>query len=217
VFCYTNRKGTTYYLHSAKTRGGALRYTLKTTPEGATKDLPPGYEVVESVNGQASVRQIRPRLISAEEETLVQAELKRQNLPRYRTEVKGKILTVFEPHSDPDEVAGRFSSILFDLPGRLGKNLEAQVRQTLGDAAIDQYIRNKQQEFSKSIEQEMHYDPVLRFRLVDEERRMFAVDRMTYSGEGGWRPLWTMSRAPLEQAVKQYVPHLGKDSFFELI
>ena len=63
----------------------------------------------------------------------------------------------------------------------------------------------------------MYYDPVLRFRLVDEEHRLFDVDRMRYSGAGGWRSLWEASHAPLEKAVKQYVHHLGKDSFFEMM
>ena len=61
----SNREGVVCYLHRAAGRGGKVRYTLKRSPNGALPELPHGYEVVENVNGQASVRRTRPRLITS--------------------------------------------------------------------------------------------------------------------------------------------------------
>lgn len=58
------------------------------------------------------------------------------------------------------------------------------------------------------------FSPVLRFTLIDKEHRTFEVCRMTYRGDGGWsRPL---GRGPLGELVATAVPHLGKESFFDL-
>lgn len=55
--------------------------------------------------------------------------------------------------------------------------------------------------------------PVLRFRLDKGRRRLFSVERMSYSGDGGW--LWLRSDMPLATASKRYVPLLGTDELFE--
>lgn len=58
------------------------------------------------------------------------------------------------------------------------------------------------------------FSPVLQFTLVDPEERTFQVCRMTYRGHGGWsHPL---GRGRLRDLVRQTVPHLGKQSFYEL-
>jgi len=59
------------------------------------------------------------------------------------------------------------------------------------------------------------YSPVLRFRLVDPEERRFAVQRMCYRGSiDGWLSLH--DAGPLPSMAARYIPHLGRDSFFEL-
>lgn len=59
------------------------------------------------------------------------------------------------------------------------------------------------------------FSPIVRFTLIDKEKRVFDVCRMTYRGDGGWsRPL---RRGPLAELVATTVPHLSEDSFFELV
>jgi hypothetical protein len=56
----------------------------------------------------------------------------------------------------------------------------------------------------------------MRFQLVDKDQRLFAVERMTYRGEGGWHSLLWHGEA-LPELARKYLPHLGRDSFFELV
>ena len=41
----------------------------------------------------------------------------------------------------------------------------------------------------------------------------FTVQRMGYSGAGGWR---FVARVSLQEALRAYLPRLGKPSFFEM-
>jgi hypothetical protein len=48
---YTNRKGQIYYLHAGTTKTGKPRYFVaKTIGDGALDELPPGFEIVETIN-----------------------------------------------------------------------------------------------------------------------------------------------------------------------
>jgi len=212
-FEYTNRRGVSYYLHARQGREGAMCYTLKRSKEGAVAGLPPGYEVVENVNGQASVRRARPLQISADEEATVRSGLSRHGLATYRFEVRDGQITIFEPDRDPAEIATEFNP-LDTMPAGIGKRVEAMLRERFGDAAVDQHVREHRERLRQQLEKTTRYAPVLRFRLVDRKRRLFEVARMTYLGEGGWHALDVL---PLATAVKSYVKHLGRDSFFELI
>jgi len=212
AYCYTNRKGTTYYLHASTSRGGKPRYVLKRSADGALMSLPAGYEVVESVNAQVSVRRARPQQIIPQEQSVVREALDSAGLARHRVEVKDDQITVFEPDRDADELAGRFAP--FSMPMDLSRHLEAMMRHALGDAAVDQHIRAKREDVRRAVEETVRYSPVLRFRLTDQQARRFKVERMTYRGDGGWR---TLNYLPLPDAVRRYVRDLGQDSFFELV
>lgn len=213
AFQYINRKGVSYYLHSRAGCDGNTRYTLKRTKEGALTELPAGYEVVESVNGQASVRRTRVRHISPEEEASVRYGLERHDLSDYRLEIKGLDITVFEPDRDPAGLAAEFNPLM-TMPAGIGARVEAMVRERFGEEVVDQYICDRQEALQQQVERTVRYTPVLRFKLVDRKNRVFEVARMTYRGEGGWHALDSL---PLATAVAKYVKHLGRDSFFELI
>jgi hypothetical protein len=213
AFEYINRKGVSYYLHGRDGRDGTTRYTLKRTKEGALAELPAGYEVVESVNGQASVRRTRVRYISPDEEAIVRYGLKRHDLSAYRLEIKGLDITVFEPDRDPAALAADFNP-LKTMPSGIGAQVEAMVRERFGEEVVDQYVRERQEALQRQVERTVRYTPALRFKLVDRKNRVFEVARITYRGEGGWHALDSL---PLVTAVAKYVKHLGRESFFELI
>jgi hypothetical protein len=59
------------------------------------------------------------------------------------------------------------------------------------------------------------YQKVLRFTLVDEDARRFAVERWCFLGSiDNWVHL--SGGGELAMLVERYVPHVGKESFFEL-
>jgi hypothetical protein len=61
-----------------------------------------------------------------------------------------------------------------------------------------------------------HYMKMLRFTLCDENRRLYSVDRWCFLGSiDDWFPL--KSSLPLDRAVATYAPHLGQESFYELM
>ena len=211
MFAYTSRKGITYYLHACVTKGGKERYVLTRSADGALRELPAGYEVAENVNGQVSVRRLRPRRITSQEESLVQAALEAHGLEHYRLEVKDDCITLFEPDRDPDKIANLVGP--FALSEDLGKQLTAMLRKQVGDAVVDEYIGNGKEKLREQVLQRTRYYPVLLFRLANEAKRLFATERMTYVGQGSWRFLQVL---PLAKGTDRYLPHLGKESFFEL-
>lgn len=97
AIAYTNRTGTTYYLHARKTKTGKPRYVFaRELGDDTIDEIPAGFEIAESVNGQVSLKKKRPRLISEDEERAVRAALQRQHAS-YRVEVKAETITVYEP------------------------------------------------------------------------------------------------------------------------
>jgi hypothetical protein len=60
------------------------------------------------------------------------------------------------------------------------------------------------------------YQKVLRFTLVDEDRRRFAAERWCFQGSiDDWIHLPGI--ADLATLVERFGPHIGKDSFFQLM
>jgi hypothetical protein len=57
---------------------------------------------------------------------------------------------------------------------------------------------------------------MLRFTLVDEEKRLFDAERWCFRGSiDTWISL--AGPRPLETHARKYLPHLNRESFFELI
>jgi hypothetical protein len=66
------------------------------------------------------------------------------------------------------------------------------------------------------LQRNCNYSPMLRFSLTDADERLFSIERWCYLGSvddwyflSGGKPLMTLA--------EEYVPHIGKESFFELI
>ncbi len=163
---------------------------MKTTPEGALTVIPEGYVISEGVNGEVSVGRPAPREITELEEALAVAKLGELGLKGYRHQVKGGYITVYEPNTgvfDLEEICAMFP--------------------TFGIASIERHIVGEADKSSVS--------PVMRFQLVDKTKRLFIAESMTYRGDCGWR--WIGRQASLATLLNTYLPHLGKESFFELM
>lgn len=66
----------------------------------------------------------------------------------------------------------------------------------------------------KLLEKFVVYEPFFKFELDDPEARLFSVFRMCYMTiDGEWMYLESGS---LEAFAKKYLPHIAKESFFEL-
>lgn len=80
-----------------------------------------------------------------------------------------------------------------------------------GTAAADPWV---QRAIAAHLAKNATYEPVMKFELLDEKERTFEVTRWRYSGEGGWTyPLETGALATL---TREFLPHIGKQSFYDL-
>lgn|GEM_PF-3276668 len=59
------------------------------------------------------------------------------------------------------------------------------------------------------------FEPVMRFILIDDVMRNFAVERMCYSGHTHWRPLHEWG--PVSVLARRYIRYIGKESFYEIL
>jgi hypothetical protein len=190
---YTNRKGVTYVLCRTSTSVGRNRYVFAREPRGQPVDsLPLGYVISESVNGVVSLTRDRPPAFPAEEVAVVEAAVRRH--PK---------ASLYRVAARPDHIA---------IYERLGPEAD-DILAILGDAILPS--SRARADVEETLEQGAQYTPVLRFRLVQAEPRMFGVQRRWYSGSGEqWLPLATTG--PLSEVIRQVVPVLGTDQFFEL-
>ena len=185
---YINRKGKTYYLHAATTKTGKTRYVMTKTEDGALTEIPKGYSITESVNGQVSIGRIRPKRITDLEEARVKSELNKCGLNKYRCGIQGLCITVYEPLYDESEYLDTYEPM------------------GVTTTAMTQYV-------SERIEKGP-FNPVMRFHVLDQDERIFEVERMTYRGDGGWS--WSLNCGPLAKLTQKYIKHLGRESFFDL-
>jgi len=211
MFTYTNRRGVIHYIHETPTKAGSLRYTMNRNAGGALAELPTGMEIVESINGQVYIRKVRPGVILPLEEKLVQQTLAAHDRDKYRVEVKGRDIIIHKPNQDVDRIAKLMDTT--SAWGNFGQTFEKLMRKKIGDAAWQDYQRQRKEKARLEIEQLVTYMPVLRLRLDKGRRRLFSVERMSYRGHGGW--LWLRSGMPLATACEHYVPLLGTYKLFE--
>lgn len=206
-FFYTNHYGRTYYLHRKRQADGRIVYYMSTAASGALSGLPDGLEVRENIHGQVSVRRRRVRQINEKEVGLLESALAQSRPFAYRLDIEGRAATIYASADDrrcfseslEAEFAEGFSEALRTL---LKKRYSAE---------LIEMFRSRQEEKRG---RRPRYYPVMRFVLVDRKKRLFAVERVCFTGEGSWIRLATLS---LPAALMKYLPHLGRDSFFDLL
>jgi hypothetical protein len=185
----TNRRGTTYHLCEVPSRNGKTRFVFSREPRGKpVAEIPSGYEVAESVNGQVSLRKAGTSPISEAEVQWVRAALRRYpHLAFYGVEAKKDTIVIYEPQGcvDPAVISSVF-----------GVDLDLRRLARLGISSP-------------------RYSPVFRFTLIDPEDRRFSAERMCYrSSLEGW--LSMHAAGSLSSLADRFLKHLGKDSLFEL-
>jgi len=196
AFEYVNRKDDRYYLQAGKTRTGKPRYYFGRELTGTpVEDLPEGYEVCESPGtGQVHLRKRQSTPITPQErETVAEGIRRHAGLEHFILDVSGKSLVVYLPAME-ERAADR---LLETIGGGflLHSTRAAEVKQDM--------IRRSQ--FSK----------MMRFQLVDKKNRLFVVHRWCFRGSiDDW--IYLAGPASLDDLVREYVPNLGKDDFYEM-
>jgi len=185
---YINRSGDTYYLHQGKTKTGKPRYSFSQKEYGTlVETIPDGYEIYENPNARVYLRKVSPKIITDEEILIVKNSV--------------SALSKFEDF----KIVVKRNQITIYAPDR---DFETFIEPFKGYATVS-YSKMKEV-YEKSV----YYSEEMRFVLVDKKNREFRVDRMCYSGEIDWLEL---DFGDLTELVKKYCPHLGRESFYELM
>lgn len=196
---HTNRQGDLYHLHQGQTKTGKPKYWFsRKAPTQPVAAVPNGYEIYEAPDSaQVYLRKQQPtRILPQELQQVqqVQAAIRQlAQISHFRVEIEGDGLVVW----------------LSDLAGDEGDaELDHLAALVLG-SPLDR------QRFRDSILSRRPYCRMLKFKLLDADRRLFAAERWCFRGSiDDWIHL-SVPRS-LYDLVQTYVPHLGRQSFYEL-
>ncbi len=188
---HVNRRGDTYYLHQEKTKTGKPKFFFSRKQQGTLAEaIPDGFEVYENPNAQVFLRKALPRLVTEEEIAIVEGGVRKYaSVSHFLIDVKEESIVVHLANEDTS---------------------------FLEDHALNRFGLMPGSVVSRSMERFLSYLPMMRFTLVDEQNRRFAVDRWCFRGSiDDWFPL--SGGGDLEKLVAKYCPHLGRESFYELM
>lgn len=189
---YINRKEEKYFLHHKKTNTGKIKYYFSKKEADNTLDIiPTGYEVYENPGAQVFLRKIQPKIIYENEIKTVEKGIKEfTKYEDFIVDIKKNMIIIHTPNQKPSFLSGILEdSLHFQLTGK--------------KTMYKKYLR---------------FIAVLRFILVDKEKRIFRAERFNFRGSiDDWRPIHEIkAQDNLENLVKRYCTHLDKDSFYEL-
>jgi hypothetical protein len=195
---YTNRKGDVYILQAGKTKTGKPRYWCGKKLTGEPLDAVPAvYEIREDPgNAIVALRKVQPTEISPLEIELLSDGIRQYaGLEHFIVDVEGDSLVVYLPDRGEDEadrILGRFGGMLSLMSPRMQETREWLMRHC-------------------------NYTKMMRFTLVDAAKRKFAVHRWCFRGAiDDWIQL-PGCRGGLPDLVRKCMPHLGKESFYDLM
>jgi hypothetical protein len=189
---YTNRLGDEYHLQVSESRTGKPVYSFtRKTPKSAVETVPDGFEIYESPErAQVFLRRIKPTRIRPHERGAVDIAISHlTELRHFIVDVDDDSLVVYTPGTDDDSATKLLEDI--GLPIVLSK--------------LDFLV-------TKS-----NYSKMMKFALVDPEKRIFSAARWCFRGEvERWISL-SGGRDTLSKLLARYIPHLDKQSFFDLM
>lgn len=191
-FTVKNRKGDTYYLKRMESKTGKSRYFFSKKVGGELLvKIPDGYEVYENPNAQVLLRKKLKSEITPKEVEFCRNEL--QIICNFNS----KAVIVDYKKS---EIIIHYSEEVADWPER------SKMFDALG---IDKNGANDFL-FSDAI-----YHPLLKFKLVDKENRLYTTERYCFlGGIDDWIEIGEIDT--LQNQVWTFGEHLGNESFYEL-
>ena len=159
--------------------------------------MPEGHEFYERPeNAQVVVRKIPPSPITEFERKQAEEIVRRASgLTHFIVAIEGDALVVYTPSASREE-----TDRLIDLLGGPGfGNGSARA-----EAFRESHIRRSQ------------YMKMLRFELVNPDKRQYRAERWCFRGSiDNW--IMLPGSGPLTNVVEQYAKHLDRESFFELM
>jgi hypothetical protein len=191
---YTNRKGVTYYLCQRETKTGKTTYFFaREAKEDSPEAIPEGFKISESVNGKVSLARDRPPQIFPEELAVVEKAISQHpESDEYRAGVKQKQIVIYQ-RQGPDVES--LTSLLVSMTRKSQEEVRRILKETVLDSAP--------------------FSPIMRFILIDAEKRTFKVERWSFMGGiDDWIDTW--EEGALEDLGSRLVPMLGTDDFYEL-
>jgi hypothetical protein len=180
---------------------------MRTDRDGALAELPADLEVRENVHGQVSVRRKRPRHFSKLEKQLLESAMEQFRPFAYVLDIEGKAATVYASAEDRKCF---LESLDAEFAEGFAEALNKALAKRYSPELVDMFRARRKEENAKR----PRFYPLLRFVLADKRERRFAVERVAFSGESSWIRLEVLS---LPAALTKYLPHLGRQSFFDLI
>ncbi|SCA62384.1 Uncharacterized protein SCG7086_AA_00100 [Chlamydiales bacterium SCGC AG-110-P3] len=201
---YTNRKKRKYWLHKRFSKKGTPCYyfSAKQNKERLVDEVPDGWVIWEHPESfQPFLRKVMPRVISLEEEELIQHYLEESpHVDEFMVDVRGSQVTIY--------AAERVEPI----SQRLSKLFGRDVTKDLDDDAL---LKMLQGEFAQQVFFAQPCVASLRFTLVDEEKRLFSTERWCCRGSiDDWIDL--PNSGSLKSVCEALVPHIGQESFYDL-
>lgn len=191
---YVNRRGDCYYVLQGHTKTGKPKYYCARRASAAgtpVERVPDGFEIHEQPeNAMVSIRRIRESRIQPFEcEQLAQWAGELATVPVI-IDRDGDHLIIYAADTDLD---GAIRAIKF---------LSTRLRGV--------------EEYRERIARNSRYSPMFRFTLQDENKRLYSVQRWCYLGTiDRWVSLRDINH--LEHLAQTFLPHLGQESFFELM
>ena len=150
--------------------------------------MPEGYEVHENQGGQVFLRKKQAKIISDSEIRVVDEGMnKYSDIEYYKLDTKKNTIIVYLADQDIEGIRKL-------LPER--------------------YVL-KHEGMEKALNSILDYSPMMRFVLTENEKRKFVTERYCFLGSvDDW--IYIGGPDKLENLIKKYLKHLGKDSFYEL-
>jgi len=183
-----SRTGKTYYLVQRISKTGRPAYTFTTSAQGQPAAvIPEGYEVYENAEAQVFLRKKVTLLVSDAEMALIADALRAQG-PAWRYWVEARKDTV-----TIHEAGGDMESL-------------SDMCRTFRSRGLTDDERRRH----------ASYMAVLRFTLVDPETREYVTERYCFRGSvDDW--IHIGGPGPLAPQCRKFIPHLGRESFYDLI
>lgn len=159
--------------------------------------------MLEDPNGKVRIARRTRRLILEAEARMARDALERFAAWGFAADVRGRDITVFASTESQGWRAGT-------LDREFAEAVLGALRARFGDEVAG----HLEERHARQATRRPHYVPLLKFHLACKRSRLYSVRRIYFSGDVDWLRLEEMA---LPAAVMKYIPHLGKDSFFELM
>ena len=192
AYSYTNRQGRTHYFRAVETKTGKFRYYVTTSDAypNLVDAIPEGFEVVElPEEAKVVIRKKKPVLTNTQEKEILHDAIE-----------EFSALTDFFIYAEGDYLYVYHSQ--FNYAGGQEPNLSRA---------------EAKEHFSTEIEKWMRFLTSLKFRLIDEEERVYQAERMVHTGFFSRQFYPIGEPGKLEDLAKEFGQHLGRASFFGIV